>query len=769
MIKGGKEMNEYSIIGKRIPRIDSRLQVTGQAKYAADLVLPGMLFGKILRSPYPHARILNIDTSKAEKLPGVKAVITGKDTLHRKYGFFRSGMDRDLLPIDKVRFIGDNVAAVAAINEDTAEEALALIEVEYEELPAVFDPEEAMKEGAPRIHDFAERNIATERHWNFGDVEKGFKESDYVREDRFVTQSTLHGYIEPHACVANYDSSGKVTIWASTQVPFLVRRDLARTLDIPYHKIRVIKPHVGGGFGGKILFIGLFYCAVLLSQKTGRPVQIVYSMREDLSFGNRRVPVIYDLKTGVKKDGTLVAQHAKAICDGGAFVGPGPLTAYNTGLAFMEPYRLPNFKMDLYRAYTNKVYCSPQRGHGQIQTRFAVDCQLDMIAEDLGLDPKEVRARNALQTDEVTVSGLEIISSGLPEAIEKAAEMSGWKEKRGKQRHLNRGLGMACSGFPCGAMLTAQSDSAAVVELTEDGGVIVLTGASDIGQGINTIAAQIVAEVLGITMDDVTVLAADTEVTPYDPGSFSSRVTFYAGNAIKLAAEDARDQLAKAAAKQLGVSPQNIQFKDRWVSAKDSPGKKLPFAGVVRAAQMSGPEGKIIIGRGSFWPRNAVWPDPDTFYGNTSGSWSFSAQVAEVEVDKETGQVRVLKVSMADDCGYPLNTLLCEGQMEGSVSNAQGHALYEDLQIENGQVMNPSFMDYRMPTALDAPDEHEPYHVITNDPVGPFGAKEVGEGFINASLPCIINAIHDATGVWVKDLPVTPEKIVKALKEKGDS
>jgi len=760
-------MNEYSVIGKPFPRIDSRLQATGQARFAADFVLPRMLFGKILRSPYPHARILNIDTRRAEKLPGVKAVITGKDTPQIKYGFFRSGMDRPLLPADKVRFIGDNVAAVAAIDEDIAEEALDLIKVEYEELPAVFDPEEAMKEGAPRIHDFAERNIATERHWNFGDVEKGFKESHYVREDRFATQVTVHGYIEPHACLASYDSSGKLTVWANTQVPFLLRRDLARTLDMPYHKVRVIKPHVGGGFGGKILLIGLEYCASLLSKKTGLPVKIVYSMREDLSFGNRRVPQVYHLKTGVKKDGTLVAQYAKVICDSGAFIGPGPLTAYNTGLAFMEPYRLPNFKMDLYRAYTNKVFCSPQRGHGQIQTRFAVDLQLDMIAEELGLDPMEVRAKNALQTGEVTVSGLRIISSGLPEAIEKAAEMSEWKKKRGKLRHLNRGLGMACSGFPCGAMLTAQSDSAATVELTEDGKAIVLTGASDIGQGINTIAAQIVAEVLGLTIDDVTVLAADTEVTPYDPGSFSSRVTFYAGNAIKLAAEDVRNQLATVAAKRLVVSPEHLQFRDGCVSIKYSPERKLPFAEVVRAAQMSGPEGKIIIGRGSFWPRNAEWPDPVTFAGNASGSWSFSAQVAEVEVDKETGQVKVLKVSMADDCGYPLNPLLAQGQMEGSVSMGQGHAMFEDLRIEDGRVINPSFMDYRMPTALDAPREHESYDVITNDPVGPFGAKEVGEGFINASLPCIVNAIHDATGVWVKELPITPEKIVKALKEKG--
>ncbi len=759
-------MKEYSVIGKRLPRTDASLQVTGQSKYAGDMVLPGMLFGKILKSPYPHANILSINTSKAEALPGVKAVITGKDTLGLKYSILRGTADKQLLAVDKVRYIGDEVAAVAAIDEDIAEEALDLIEVEYEELPAVFDADEAMKEGAPRIHDHAERNICLQRFWNFGDVEKGFRESDYIREDRFTTQVVVHGFIEPHACLANYDSSGRLTIWASCQAPFLLRRDLSRLLGKPFTKIRVIKPPVGAGFGGKTDCFGLYLCAALLSEKTGRPVKIVYTKTEEFTVGSRRLPMTLDIKTGVKKDGTLVAQQTRVISDGGFSAGVGAVTAYNTGLAHMLPYRLPNFRMELYRAYTNKPYCGAMRGHGQNQVRFAIDCQLDMICEDLGLDPVEVSLKNALQTGDVTVSGLRIISSGFREAIQKVAEKSGWSEKRGNRLN-NRGVGMGCGGFVCGARIGSITDSGALIKLNEDGSIILLIGAADTGQGCNTVLPQIVAEVLGVTLEDVNIVAGDTETTPFDAGAWSSRTTFYAGNAAKKAAEDVRNQLAKVAGRKLKVSPENLEFKNRWVYVKDSPERKISFADLARAAQVS-ETGGLILGRASYYPPNVEWPDPVTHAGNASGSYSFSAQVAEVEVDRETGQVKIIKMTMADDCGYPLNPMLVEGQMEGSVSTAQGQALFEELQMEDGHIINPSYTDYRMPTALDTP-EMEGFHIITNDPEGPFGAKEVGEGFILSAQPAIANAIHDATGVWVKDLPITPEKVLKALKDKGAS
>jgi len=764
MIKAEKEANQYSVIGKGFPRIEAPMLATGQAEFVDDMVLPHMLFGRTLQSPHPHARILNIDTGKAERLPGVKAVITGKDTLGMKWGPLRSTRDRDLLAIDKVRFIGDEVAAVAAIDEDIVDEALELIKVEYEPLPAVFDPEEAVKEGAPVIHDFAERNIAVERYWGFGDVERGFKESDYVREDKFYSQITAYGYIEPHATIAKYDFSGRLTIWSNTQRAFWLRRDLSRLLGMPYNKIRVIKPCVGGAFGGKSFLYGLNYSAPLLAMKTGRPVKMVYSLGEDVICTNRRSSVSFNIKTGVRKDGTLVAQDTRAVVDGGAFNGLGPVTVYNIGLAHMIPYRLPNFKLEAYQVFTNKLYTSPMRGHGQVQTHYAIECQLDMIAEELGLDPVEVRLKNALQTGDVTVNGLEIISSGLSEAIQKVVERSGWREKRGKRLH-NRGIGIACSGYPCGARESAQSDSSAIIKLAEDGGVTLLTGATDLGQGCNTILVQIVAEVLGVPIEDVNIIAADTDTTPFDPGAWASRTTHYAGNAVKRAAEDVRDQLAKVAAKGLGVSPEDVEFKDRSVSVKGSPEKKVPFAWVTKTAQTSG-LGGVIIGRGSYCPANVVWPDKETYAGNIAGSYSFAAAVAEVEADKETGQVKLLKVTMAGDSGQPLNTLLVAGQMEGQASMAQGHALYEELLMEEGQIMAPSFRDYRIPTALDSP-EMESIHVITNDPEGPFGAKEVGEGFICVILPCIANAVHDATGVWVKELPITPGKVLKALEGKG--
>jgi len=759
-------MSEYLVIGKGLPRKDSILQATGQAEFVQDMTLPRMLFGKTLKSPYAHARIVNINTSKAERLPGVKAVITGRDTPGLKYGPLKNYRDRDLLAIDKVRFIGDEVATVAAIDEDIAEEALELIKVEYEPLPPVLDAAEAMQQEGPRVHDAVEHNIALERHWNFGDVEKGFKKADYVREDRLTTQITKHGYLETHACLADYDSSGKLTVWANSQRLFSIRRDLSRTLGIPYNKIRVIKPHVGGAFGGKEFLSSPWYCASLLAMKTGQPVKMVYTMREDMMCTYRRMPMIYNIKTGVKKDGTLVAQHTRAILDGGAFIVLGPSTLYNIGLAHMIPYRLPNFKLDAYQIYTNKMPHAPQRGHGQVQTHFAIEYQLDMIAEELGLDPAEVRLKNALHTGDVTVNGLRIISSGFSEAIQKATEGTGWKEKRSKPLS-NRGIGIGCSGFPCGAREAAQSDTGAVIHLTEEGDVILLMGVSDVGQGCNTIMTQIVAEILGLAVEDITIFTADTETTPFDPGAWASRTTFYAGNAAKRAAEDVRDQLARVAAARLGVTPEDLEFRDKAVSVKGSPERRMSFADAVREAQTSS-TGKLVIGTGSYFPPNVEWPDRKTYAGNITGSYSFATQVAEVEVDKETGQVRVVKLTTVGDSGRVLNPLLWEGQVEGGGSMAQGMALYEELHIKDGQVMNPSFMDYRMPTALDAP-QMESISIVSNEPEGPFGAKEVGEGIICCSVGAIANAIHNATGVWVKDLPITPEKILKALREKGRS
>jgi 4-hydroxybenzoyl-CoA reductase alpha subunit len=762
-------VEEYSVIGKDIPQLDHVGKVRGEIKYVDDIVLPNMLCGKVLRSPLPHARILSIDTKKAESLPGVKAVVTAKDTSGALYGPLRGTRDRHLFATEKVRFIGEAVAAVAAVDEDTAEEAKTLIHVEYEPLPAVFHAEEAMQEGAPQIHEHAKNNISLERHWDLGDVEKGFRESDYVREDTFYYPPDMHGFVEPDCCIADWDFSGKLTFWVCTQMPFYRKRELARLLNIPTNKVRVIKPPVGGGFGGKTELFDHHLAAVLLARKARRPVKTLRTRREEFQSALRgRIPVKIKIKTGVKKDGTLIAQQSRVIGDGGAYTGIGAVTIYNHGLAHMLPYRLPNFRHDAYRVYTNNPMAGPKRGHGQIQIRFAVDSQLDMIAEALGVDPLEIRIKNALRPGDVTVSKLKINTSGLVEAVQAAADKAGWKQKRGKGRGngpIARGIGISCGGFACGPKTSALSDSSCLIKLEEDGGVTVLSGATDIGQGSTTVIAQIVAEVLGLQVNDIAMVVGDTDVTPYDCGTFGSRVTFYAGNAAKKAAEDLKNQLAGVAAKRWKVRPDKLVFGNGHVYVKDAPDKKVAFTEVAKAAQVSSELG-VVIAKATYYPPDVDWPDlKNSCVGNIAAGYSFSTQIAEVEVDRETGQVKLVNMVLGDDCGFPLNTLACEGQAHGSASNGQGEAMFEELLMAQGRVLNSSWRDYKLPTAADTPNM-EVIHVITNEPAGPFGAKEIGEGFIISNPGAIANAVHDATGVWIKDLPITPEKVLSALEAK---
>ncbi|MBI4286918.1 MAG: molybdopterin-dependent oxidoreductase [Chloroflexi bacterium] len=756
-------MQEYSVVGKRVPNVDSRVKVTGEATYVDDLVLPGMLVGKVLRSTVAHARIVSIDTSAAEKLPGVKAVVTGKDAPNVKVGWLRGSRDRLPLTRDKVRFIGEAIAAVAAMDEDTAEEALGLIKVQYEELPAVFDPVKAMKDGAPRIQDDAKNNIALERHWNYGDVEKGFRESDYVREDTFYTPSFLCGYMEPNAAVAQWDANGKLTTWVSSQAPFFLRRELSLLYSIPQGKVRVINRFVGGGFGGKCEICDVHVSASLLARKAGRPVKVVYTTEDEFAVQPRRIPSTMTLKTGVKKDGAIVAQTSSIVTDGGPYRSVGGVTIYNHGLANMIPYRIPNFKFDAFRVFTNNQVGMAKRGHGQIQMRYAVESQMDMIAEALGIDPVDIRLKNALKPGEVTVNGLRMRTSGLVEAIEGAARRSGWKQKRGKGRAQGRGIGISCGGFACGPKIASLTDSGAIIKVNEDAGIVVYTGASDIGQGSNTVVTQVVAEVLGIGPEEISVVTGDTDVTPFEPGTYGSRVSWYMCNAAIKAAEDLRRQIVEPVASKLEVKPEEIVLRNGGLYVGER--RAMSFAEAVRAVQVSSEKG-ILIAKGTYYPPDVEWPDPaNNYYGNIAGGYSFSAQIAEVEVDRETGQVKLLKVTAGDDIGYPLNEMLAEGQAEGSISMGQGETMYENIIVSNGRVMNPSLVDYKLPTVMDTP-EMDVTHVITNEPGGPFGAKEVGEGFIVSIPGAIANAIHDATGVWIKELPITPEKIVKALEAK---
>ncbi len=753
----------YSVIGRRQPLIDGLTKASGEAKFTADLVLPGMLMGKMLRSPYPHAKILHVDTSKALALRGVKAVVTGVDIPGKKYGFFRSRRDETGLTL-KARYIGDPVAAVAAVDDETAIEALDLIKVDYEELPAVYDPEEAMKEGAPLLHEEYERNIVAYRKFDFGDVEAGFKESNYIREDYFYSQGISHGNPEPRASLAQYETSGKLTIWTSTQSPSYVRRDLSMVLNIPESKIHVIKPYVGCGFGGKVETDAHQVATCLLAMKTGRPVKICLNREEEISATRLRVPMIVQVKTGVKKDGSILAQYVKCMADGGAYASTSVLLMYNSGLTCLIPYRIPNFRYDGYMTYTNKPVFGAMRGHGANQPRFAVESQLDMIAEELNMDPAELRLKNATQAGDTSISGLVFNSCELSKAIKESTKHAGWHKRRAK-KGSNRGIGLACSGFVSGARIGGLTASGSFIQVSDDGGVTVLTGSSDLGQGSRTIVALVAAEELGLSPSDITVLSGDTETTPTDPGTFSSRVTFYAGNATKIAARDIKAQLAQIAAELMEANVEDIVFQDKKVFVKGSPEPFMPFGELAKRARDLGP-GRLIIGKGYWAPTNTQFPDRKTRYGNVSGAYSFACQVAEVEVDPETGQVRVLKITIGDDCGQVINLLGAEGQAEGSAAMGVGHALMENIIFaDNGQIMNPSFLEYKIPTTLDVSDVAT-LEVGSPDPIGPYGAKEIGEGLLISTVPAITNAIYDAIGVRITELPVTPEKILEEMEKK---
>ncbi|MDP2937134.1 MAG: molybdopterin-dependent oxidoreductase [Dehalococcoidia bacterium] len=752
-------MTNHTQIGRRLPLLDAEAKATGQARYSSDVVLPRMLYGKILRSTLPHARLLRVDTSQAERLAGVKAVVTGRDTSGVKYGNVvvpEGFRDRLALAIDKVRYIGDEIAAVAAVDEDTAQEALGLIEVEFEELPAVFDPEEAMKPGAPQIHAHVERNISRRQLMEFGDVAKSFRDAYLVREDQFATQATSHVPLETHGCVAMYESPCKLTLWTSTQVPFYVQDDLAMTLKMPRGDIRVIKPVTGGGFGGKADGMDATdFCASLLSIKTGRPVRVANTREEEFSATRRRHPMIIRLKTAVARDGTLLAKECHLILDGGAYNHQGPITPMVFSTRFMLPYRQEAIRCDASRVYTNKSPSSAMRGFGSPQIHFAQDVQMDLIAGDLGVDPLELRLKNGLETGETTISGFHIFSSGFRETLRR---VRGVRVPTGvKAGDALAGWGLGCTGFPCGTGRRSHSGSeaysGATVVAHEDGSVTLLTGAADVGQGSNTTLSQIVAEELAIPLERVKTVSADTAITPRDFGAYSSRTTMMAGNAALEAARRVKEQLLDATAQALEANVSDLVLKDGRIEVKGSPERGLTFAEAVVGAHRSS-AGRDVKGEGAFIPVTA----------EGSPSWSFGTNAAHVEIDRETGQVVVRRMAVARDSGVEINPMAVEGQIEGSVHMGIGFALTEELMTQQGQVLNPSLLDYKVVTPLEMPPI-DVLRVDVTDPVGPFGAKEVGEGAVGPNAPAIANAILHAAGIQVKTLPIKSERVLEALKE----
>lgn len=759
------------MIGKRVPRIDGPVKVTGEAKFTVDIQMPGMLCAKILRSPLPHARILSVDASRALKIPGVKAVITGHDAWNIRHGFVetpRYPADQYVLANDRVRYLGEEVAAVAAIDEDIAMEALDAIDISYEELPAVFDPLESMKPGAPEIHPVEIpdligdlRNIGGQCAKSFGDIEAAFARAHLVRKDRFDPQLRTHGYLEPHATVAHYDAGGILHVWTSGMGVFRKRMHLSRALQIPASRVHVHKSWVGGAFGGKIDLFSHEFCTSLLSIKTGKPVRYVAEREEIFSYFRHSQPMIVDLETAVDKEGFLLGQRIRCYNSCGAYRGSGVVMIFLSWGYIVLPYRIPAVDYIGYSVYTNNPVRAPQRGHGAPKIRFAVESQLDMIALDLGIDPITIRLRNARKAGEVLPNGDSIKNAGLIECIQQAAGKTDFANKyamnRSSQKSSSRirhGIGMGVSSYFTGTLIYP-NNSAAVIKFNDDGTVHLLTGALDIGQGAETVLAQIVAQELGLTMEEIQVTAGDTETTPVDIGSWISGLTLVTGNAVKKAAEDGRSMLLASASKMLRVAPDDLELRSRKIFIKGTD-HSISFAQAI-SRHIRDNNGDPIVGRGYF--RGLKEAEFGPSLKNAKGAWSesyaFDAQVAEVEVDTRTGEVKVIRALTAHDCGFPINPLLVEGQIDGQVSMAAGQAMAEEVIMKNGVTLNPSFLDYKLPSAHEMVETGY-IDIITEkyEPHGEFVTKEVGEGYVSGVLVAITNAIANATGEWSKTLPV---------------
>jgi 4-hydroxybenzoyl-CoA reductase subunit alpha len=759
---------DFKVIGKPFRKVDARAKCVGQTKFADDIVLPRMLSCKILRSHLPHALMKNIDVSKALALPGVLAVITGKD-LPIPYGILPVSQDEHALCVEKVRFIGDPVAAVAAIDEDVAFDAMNLIEVEYEPLNTISSIEEAVLIDEPRIHDYGDSgNVHKKVSLEFGNVEEGFAEADLVREDTFFYEGNTHLPLEQHAAVAHFDSDGKITLWSSTQTPHYVHRALAKVLGLPASHIRVIATPNGGGFGGKSDPFNHEVAVCKLAMITGRPVKVTLT-REEVFYCHRgRHPVLMKVKTGVKNDGAITAMHFQSYLDGGAYGSYGVASTFYTGALQTVTYDVPRYKFQGIRTFTNKPPCGPKRGHGTPQPRYALEVQIDKIAEQLQLDPAEMRRKHLVAPNTVTANYLRIGSMGLGECIDRVVEGSDWKNRFRKLPH-GKGVGIACSSYICGAGLPIywnnMPQSGVQLRLDRQGGVCVMCGSTDIGQGSDSILAYIVAEVLGIDPFDIRVVTADTDLTPVDLGSYSSRVTLMTGNAAIQAAERARELLVMAVAEKLGVPIENLSLAERRVFDVENPEVGVSFAeAVVLAESKFGTIGTV----GSYSPPRS----PGRFKGSGVGpspAYSYSAAVAQVDVDPETGIVVVEKVWIAHDIGRSINPMLVLGQVEGSVYMGLGEILMEEMTYRtNRNVVHkfPSMLEYKSPTTMEMCDV-ETYLIEDPDPNGPYGAKEVGQGPLLPVPPAVANAVYDAVGVRIDEVPITPEKVMRALRDKS--
>ena len=756
-----KAAEELRVVGRRLPKLDAPQKVTGQIVYADDLRMSGLLVGAILRSPHPHARIRSIDVSEAEALPGVHAVIHAGNVEQRPFGY-----NHDNIPLkgEKVRFIGDEVAAVAAIDEETAQRALELIRVDYEPLPAVFDPFEALADGAPAIHDELETasgNVSMRWDFDDGDVDAAAAEAAVIVEGLYSSPQAAPAPIETHVIVASFDPDGHLTVWSPVHMVFMYRKELADCLGLDWERVTVIQPPVGGSFGGKIDIDPHDFITVMLARHARRPVRLVMTREEEFIGTRTRQPIHIRLRTGADAEGNLLFRDAEVVSDNGAYNGWGShamLVATNT---ITSMYRVPSSRVRCEVVYTNKNYGGSVRGFGNPQATFAVEQQMEELADALGIDPMELRLRNANQSGDVTPQGMKITSCGLSECLRIVREQSGWDERRGAMRDRHRGLGGAAFiHVGGGARIYGSDGCGAMVKVDDSGQVTLISGSSELGQGSETALAMIVAEEMGVPLEAVHVINSNTDVKPWDVGVHASRTTFVAGNAARLAAAAARDELLEIAAELFEAPVEQLSIHDGTIGVEGDADRRLPYAKLVRRRLLR-EDSSVVMASAFYDPPTQNQVDQR---GNISAAYGFGAHVAEVEVDPDTGMVRLLNLWTAHDVGRAINPMACEGQIEGGAAMGIGLALTEELVIFDGQIAAPNFHDYGMPTAADVP------RIVVNlvetiDPLGPFGAKGVGEAGIIPPAAAIANAIADAVGIRPRAYPMRPWKVKQWLDE----
>ncbi len=757
-----------SCAGTASPLIDGVEKVTGRARFTADLPSGGALVGRILRSPVAHGAIRSIDTSRASALPGVRAVITGADC-DVPYGVLPIAQNEYPLARERVRYVGEPIAAVAAVDEATAQAALDLIEAHIEPLPAYFAAKDALAEGATRLHDNKPGNVEREVRQEFGDVEAGFKAADLVREAEFHYAEVTHAQMEPDGSLAEYDAErDRLTLHSTTQVPYYVHLMLAQCLKMDASRIRVVKPFVGGGFGHRTETLNFELIAGLLARAARGTVKLELSREETLITHRGRPETDIRIRMGAKRTGELTAVDCEVIQRGGAYAGYGLVTILYSGALLHAIYRLPASRYHGLRVYANTPPCGAMRGHGSVDARHAFEALLDEMAEALRLDPIALRRANLLEAPYRTLNDLQVNSYGLGECLRRVEEACGWRERRGKLGR-GRGLGLGCSHYPSGAAKpvhwTGEPHAVVNLRVDFDGAVVVLTGAADIGQGSSTLITQVVAEVLGLGMDRIRVVANDSAVTPKDNGSYSSRVSFMVGNAAIAAAQNLKAILVEAAARRLEVSPKDIECLGETYRVTGTD-RALAYASVVSAA---------LEGSGTISAKGTYSTPPETQGGKfrgaavgSSAAFSYGAQVAEVSVDEETGMIRVEKVWVAHDCGFAINPLAVEGQVQGSVWMGMGQALCEETQYHEGRALRANLLDYRVPTIVESPPI-EVHIVESRDPGGPFGAKEAGEGSLSGFLAALTNAVNDAVGLRLTELPASPDRVLEALQARRRS